>query len=237
MNGSPPDPDATRLRRLLDIQDRERMLIAYDIHDGLSQYLAGAILHLEACRPEELPGRAGPEVQESLRLLRRATAEARRLMSGLRPPVLEDGLEAALAILVASAREEIPQAALAYDLGGIRLPPTVEMTLFRIVQESLTNVLRHAAAARVNVDLSVVGGDLRVVVSDDGRGFEPHAVPTGRLGLEGIQLRAAVAGGHARITSRPGAGTVVEAVLPVPSGSRRPVGGNADSGGLPNRVE
>jgi signal transduction histidine kinase len=241
MNGTAPDPETVRLRRLLDVQDRERLLIAYDIHDGLAQYLTGAILHLEACRPEELPGRAGPEVSESLRLLRRATAEARRLMSGLRPPVLEEGLEKALAALVAAAREDIPEATLTGGLDGLSLPPAVEMTAFRIVQESLTNARRHAAASRVAVSLTVVGGDLHVIVSDDGRGFEPEHVPSGRLGLEGIQLRAAAVGGRARITSSPGTGTVVEAVLPLPAAGRRAnagtPGGPAGSGGLPDRVE
>jgi signal transduction histidine kinase len=229
MNASPPDAETVRLRRLLDIQDRERTLIAYEIHDGLSQYITGAVLHLESCRPGELPDAVAAEVDEALRLLRQAAAEARRLMSGLRPPVLEaGGLGEALATLVASAREDIPAATLAFSLDGIQLPPWLETTIFRVVQESLTNARRHAAAGRVDVSVAPIDGGLRVQVSDDGRGFDPDGVPSGRLGLEGIRQRVLLTGGHATITSRPGEGTLVEVVLPIAGGS---------SGRLADRVE
>jgi len=225
MNACPPDAESLRLRRLLDIQDRERTLIAYEIHDGLSQSITAAVMHLEACRPEELPGEAAAEVAEALRLLRQAAAEARRLMSGLRPPVLEGGgLEEAIITLVAAARADVPTATLDWSLAGIQLPRWLETTVFRVVQESLTNARRHAAATRIDVTVRPVGDELHVGISDDGRGFDPATVPAGRLGLEGIRQRVLLAGGQATIMSRPGEGTLIEVVLPIPGGDAKPAG-------------
>jgi len=219
MNASTPDAEIVRLRRLLDIQDRERTLIAYEIHDGLSQYITGAVLHLESCSPQELSGDATTEVAEALRLLRQGAAEARRLMSGLRPPVLEGcSLEEAIASLVADARGDIPLATLTCSLAGIQLPHWLETTVVRIVQESLTNARRHAAASRVDVTITTVGRDLHVRVSDDGRGFDPATVAPDRLGLEGIRQRVLLTGGRAAIMSHPDGGTRVEVVLPMPGG-------------------
>src|SRR5262249_34964048 len=99
------------LQRLLDLQERERQLVAYDIHDGLVQYLTGGLLHLEAAEPAEKPGKqkGKSDRERGMGLLRDALAEARRLISGLRPPILdEQGVSAALEYLINESRPEVP---------------------------------------------------------------------------------------------------------------------------------
>lgn len=209
------------LRTLLDRQERERQLVAYEIHDGLAQYIAAAIMHLETYEAG-LPGGPGSDshISEVLRLLREATTEARHLIAGLRPPALDElGLVEAIETLVADARLEIPQVDFAADLGGQRLPAELETTLFRITQESLTNIRRHAAAPRAAISLCrQPDGSIRLRVSDDGRGFDPTAIPPHHFGLEGIRQRVELLGGTATVSSSPGQGTVIEvAVFPRPT--------------------
>jgi PAS domain S-box-containing protein len=205
------------LRRLLAIQERERQLVSYEIHDGLSQYLAGAMMHLEAY--EHLLGDAdgGRDLREGLRLLRAAADEARRLIGGLRPPALDElGIVDAIESLVGEARVDVPRVEFRHRLDAGRLPADVETTIFRIVQESLSNVRRHAGADSASVRLEQeAGGGVRVVVEDDGVGFEPSTVPDDRFGLEGIRQRAQLLGGEAMITSLPGRGTTVTVRLPL----------------------
>jgi len=219
--GVQPSPDIARernlLRRLLEIQERERQLVSYEIHDGLAQYLAGAIMHFEAWRAAlgDHPGVG--ELREGMRLLRAAAEEARRLIEGLRPPALDElGIVAAIESLVSDARAEVPEVTFGHELGGPRLPPAVETTIFRIVQESLSNVRKHAAAHRARVDVRRAGDLVIVRVADDGRGFDPAGVPEDRFGLEGIRQRSRLMGAEPRIESLPGKGTTVEVCLPVP---------------------
>jgi len=205
------------LRRLLKIQERERQLVSYEIHDGLAQYLAGAMMHLEAC--EHALGGAGGnrELHEGLRLLRAAADEARRLIGGLRPPALDElGIVDAVESLAADARTDIPRVDFTHGLPARRLPPDVETTIFRIVQESLSNVRRHAGAGAASVSLEQHGEHgVRIVVHDDGIGFDPNTVADDRFGLEGIRQRAWLLGGEPVITSRLGGGTTVTVTLPI----------------------
>lgn len=219
--GPEPSPDIARernlLRRLLEIQERERQLVSYEIHDGLAQYLAGAIMHFEAWQAAlgDHPGVG--ELHEGMRLLHAAAEEARRLIEGLRPPALDElGITAAIESLVADARAEVPEVAFAHDLVGARLPPALETTIFRIVQESLSNVRKHAEARRASIEVRRAGDLVIVRIVDDGRGFDPMRVPDDRFGLEGIRQRSRLMGAEPRIESRPGQGTTVEVRLPVP---------------------
>jgi PAS domain S-box-containing protein len=209
--------ERTLLRRLLKIQERERQLISYEIHDGLAQYLAGAMMHLEAC--EHGLGGSGEnrELREGLRLLRAAADEARRLISGLRPPALDElGIIDAVETLAADARAEVPRVEFTHRLPARRLPPDVETTIFRIVQESLSNVRRHAQAGSASVRIEQHGeNDVQVVVQDDGIGFDPASVADDHFGIEGIRQRAWLLGGEPLITSSPGSGTTVTVTLPI----------------------
>jgi len=205
------------LRRLLAIQERERQLVSYEIHDGLSQYLAGAMMHLDAYEHLVGDGDAVRDLREGLRLLRAAADEARRLIGGLRPPALDElGIVDAIESLVGEARVDVPRVDFHHRLDAGRLPADVETTIFRIVQESLSNVRRHAGADTATVRLEQEpGGGVRVVVEDDGVGFETAGVPDDRFGLEGIRQRAQLLGGEATIMSRPGRGTTVTVALPL----------------------
>lgn len=204
------------LKRLLEIQERERQLVSYEIHDGLAQYLAGALMHLQAYEHAQPSGAVRQDFEQGMRLLAVAATESRRLISGLRPPALDElGIVAAIDSLVAEARIDIPQVTFTHDLPDDRLPPQFETILFRIVQEALTNARKYAAAASATVELKLTDDHVRVCVRDDGRGFDPAAVPDDRFGLEGIRQRCRLMGGEPRIETAPGAGTTIEAILPI----------------------
>jgi PAS domain S-box-containing protein len=208
------------LRRLLEIQERERQLVSYEIHDGLAQYLAGAMMHLQAAehsRPSTVDSR---DLRESLRLLREAVEESRRLVGGLRPPALDElGIVDAIDSLLADARIDVPRIVFHHDLPAARLAAHLETAIFRIVQESLSNVRRHAAANSVEVGVELLGVTgqerIHVFVRDDGTGFDLARVPEDRFGLEGIRQRARLLGGEAVIRSAPGQGTAVEVDFPM----------------------
>lgn len=209
------DRERSMLRRLIDIQERERQLVSYEIHDGLAQYIAGAIMHLEA-HLHAHAGREPRELVEGMRLLRAAAEESRRLIGGLRPPALDElGIVDAIDSLVADARIEIPRVSFTHALPAARLPAAIETTIFRVVQESLTNARRHADARSASIVLEHVPGGVHVRVSDDGRGFDPATVSDDRFGLEGIRQRCRLAGVEPRIESAPGQGTTIDVVLPL----------------------
>jgi two-component system sensor histidine kinase DegS len=160
------------------------------------------------------------ELRESLRLLRAAVDESRRLISGLRPPTLDElGIVAAVESLVADARIDVPQVTFTYDLPPGRLAAQLETTIFRIVQESLSNARRHASASRVDIVVVAKPPEpdrrMRVSVHDNGVGFDPAVVPNTRFGLEGIRQRARMLGSEAVIRSSPGQGTTIEIDLPL----------------------
>lgn len=208
------------LRQMLEIQERERQLVAYEIHDGLAQFLAGAMMHLQALEHAAAPAGSGRELHESLRLLRAAVDESRRLISGLRPPTLDElGIIDAVESLVADARIDVPQVTFSHTLPPDRLTPQLETTIFRIVQESLSNARRHAAASRVDVCIEATGEEplrrIWVSVHDNGVGFDPAVVPETRFGLEGIRQRARMLGSEAVIRSSAGQGTAIEVDLPL----------------------
>lgn len=205
------------LRRLIDIQERERQLVSYEIHDGLAQYIAGAIMHFEA-QQHAMAGHVPREFEQGLRLLRAAADESRRLIGGLRPPALDElGIVEAIESLVADARIEIPRVDFAHDLPAERLPIALETVIFRVVQEALTNARRHSRAKSVEVRVEHVPGGVHVLVRDDGRGFNPAAVPDRHFGLEGIRQRCRLFGAPPAIVSAPRKGTTIEVTLPLPA--------------------
>lgn len=208
------------LRRLIDIQEQERQLVSYEIHDGLAQYIAGAIMHLEAYL-YTLAGREPRELVDGVRLVRAAAEESRRLIAGLRPPALDElGIVDAIESLVADARIEIPRVEFVHALPEERLPPAIETAIFRVVQESLTNARRHAHATRADVSVAQVPAGIHVRVSDDGCGFEPTSIPDSRFGLEGIRQRCRLFGVEPTIDSAPGRGTAIDVVLPLEPSAR-----------------
>jgi PAS domain S-box-containing protein len=204
------------LRRLLDLQERDRQLVAYEIHDGLVQEMTGALMHLEAFKHADDLQQREREFDRGARLLREAVNEARRLISGLRPPVLDEmGIIAAIEYLINEIRPDAGEIEFVHRTTFDRLVPALESAIFRIVQEALNNVRKHSQSARARVELYENGNMLRLIVRDWGRGFDPKLVSRDRFGLQGIRQRARLLGTTAVIDSTPGKGTVITVDLPL----------------------
>ena len=222
--------------RAVEVQEAERTRLSREIHDGIAQRLAGLGFHLSAAQ-DALPDHH-PEAREQIRLARElcelAAAETRAAIGGLRPPVLDDlGLPAALAALArevgAPRRGEGLDVTVAVS-GELEeaLPDHVQTALYRIAQEAVGNCVRHASASYVELVLEHDRERVRLVVRDDGKGFclQDVLAPRGggrgpgrrpdSYGLRGMAERAELLGGRVVISSRPGDGTTVEAVIPVP---------------------
>ena len=207
------------LSELLSLQERERRSLAYDIHDGLAQQLAGALQYYEAFHAMTTFGSPTAENAFNLgtSLLRQAMAETRGLVSGLRPPVLdESGIAAAVGRLARESEQQGgPRIDFHHRLEQSQFPPLLERTVFRIVQEGLTNARRHSRSETVRLELVQEGHRVRILIQDWGIGFDPTKVETSRAGLEGIRERARFLGGQAAIHSAPGAGTRIVVEMPI----------------------
>ncbi|MDP3871488.1 MAG: response regulator [Methyloversatilis sp.] len=200
------------------VREAERARIAREIHDELGQYLTAlsldvSILEMRFCA--SVPALA-EQVESMRRLVDRTISIVRTVASQMRPATMNLGLEAATEWLVS---EFISRTGIACTLklpaAGIQLNDERATAVFRIIQESFTNVMRHAAARHVDVSLRVEAGFLVVQVRDDGRGFEECTVSGKKsFGLMGIRERAIILGGEAQVHSVPGQGTVVEARIP-----------------------
>jgi PAS domain S-box-containing protein len=207
------------LRRLLDSREREKMLLAYDIHDGLVQDIVGAKMILEG-RGGELEDGAtldAKSYQQVLRLLVQAIEEGRRMISELRPPILdEQGIIGSIEYLVAEQFQKSGNhIRFKHNVNFDRISPLLEQTVFRIVQEALNNVVRHSTAPEAEVNLTQTGQRIRIEIRDRGVGFDPADVPADRFGLRGIVERARLFGGIATIDSQPDKGTCVIVEVPI----------------------
>jgi len=207
------------LFRMLRASDHERQLIAYDIHDGLAQQLAAAIMQFETWQhlEEKHHDKAETVYEAGVEMLRQAHSEARRLISGVRPPILdESGFVAAIAHLVHDQRVRTGlKIELFSDVEVDRLPAVAENAVYRIVQEALANACRHSGSPRVRVSLVQQGDMLRLGVQDWGIGFDPEAVLENRFGLSSIRERTRLLGGELLIESAPGQGTHVRVEMPI----------------------
>lgn len=210
-------------RQVLRAQEEERRRIARELHDSTVQSLVVVSNHLEALSLDghDLPPAAGERLDQVHRLVRETAAEVRRFSQNLRPPALDDlGLLPSLEELAAGLRRDEGLAVEVLVLGQRRhLDPEIELALYRIVQEALNNVRRHARATETIVNLRFFPDAVRVVVRDDGQGCElpehlADLTSSGRLGLAGIYERAHLLGGTAEVRSTPGQGTTVSVELP-----------------------
>lgn len=207
------------LWKILQASDHERRLISYEIHDGLAQYLASAWMQFQAYEAQRriAPREAKKSYKTAVELVRQAHFEARRLISEVRPPVIDEtGLETALSHLVHEQRRRGgPKIKFDCDVKFGRLPAILENCLYRIAQEALTNACRHSRSKRVAVILAQEGQDIRLEVQDWGIGFEPDSVEKGHFGLEGIRQRVRLLGGRLKIESTPDSGTLLQVVVPI----------------------
>lgn len=206
------------LRQLLELHERDRELLAFELHDGFAQLLTGAMLNFEAAaqlQPTD-PEKASASFQSGTRLLGESISESRRLVSGLRPPVLDQfGIVPAVEQLVIESQTAGKQQIDFISRGRFqRLARPVESAIFRIVQETLTNARRHSQSQKVRLELSQDGSHVCVMVRDWGVGFDPDRVDENCFGLKGIRERARLLGGQATIQTAPGSGTCVTVKLP-----------------------
>ena len=206
----------------IELQELERRRVAADVHDGISQRLVSLWYHLSAA--EETLGPTSTEVAAELasakELTTAALEEARRTIVGLRPAVLDDlGLGPGLESLAAT----LPGVSAVVELDTCDLPAHVETALFRIAQEALQNVAKHSAATSVQLSLAATGTGARLVVADDGRGFDVDRERDERrpdaYGLAGMAERAALVGARVTVVSTPGSGTTVTVDVPCGNGS------------------
>ncbi len=208
-------------QRVLEAQEAERRRVAHELHDELGQSLTAIKINLQAS--ERFQGQTVKELNaENIRIIEDALQQVRRLALALRPSVLDDlGLIPALRwIADQTAQRSGFVVNFACSMPESRLPPTVETACFRIVQEALTNIARHSRATRVEIDLSLEGGNLMLCVQDDGCGFDvpairAHAVAGRSIGVLGMQERATLIGGHLEIESAPGQGCILRLRCPL----------------------
>lgn len=220
---------AERMREYLAVanlaQEEERARIARDIHDGSLQYLVALRRRLDLFKKDYLRSGATHSGSETLAdidsLLDAAVQDLREFARNLRPPVLDDfGLVSACEWLAEQTEKEGIRVVFGPSGSLRRLPQEVEVTAFRIVQESLANAVKHSRATQVDVGLEFGQDELRIVVRDNGQGFDLPDTPgalarAGQMGLVGMFERAEMLNGSIDLQSAPGKGTVLSVILPV----------------------
>jgi signal transduction histidine kinase len=207
--------------KLLGAQEEERRRVAYEVHDGLAQVASAAHQHLQAFARRYPPdaARGRRDLERIVRLVRETVSGARRIIANLRPTALDDlGLAATISLEVERLRDEGYQVDYEENLGEERLPVTVEIALFRVAQEALVNMRKHAQTRRVRIELRRWGQEVRLEIRDYGRGFDPTAQPLEsgpgeRVGLAGMRERVSALDGALEIHSSASAGTSVAATV------------------------
>lgn len=208
-------------RRLGEAQEVERQRVARDLHDSIGQLTAGLSMAFKAIDSAGvLPPPVAARLAEAQAISAALGKEVHSLAVRLRPTSLDDlGLDAALSQLVLEWSGRTGVAANFHSASDAdhRLPPDVETTIYRVVQEALTNVAKHAAATSVGVLVRRPAGVVSLVVEDDGVGFDPGAA-TDRLGLLGMRERVDLVGGELEIEAEPGHGTTILVTIPLAKG-------------------
>jgi PAS domain S-box-containing protein len=207
------------LNQLLRARDRERQIVAYEIHDGLAQKLTAATMQFQMYKHVR-----HKDLEESARicdvvgdLLDQCLAETRRLINDLRPPILDEcGVEAAIQHLLAESRSHAgTEMSFHSEVQRVRLDPVLENAIYRIAQESLSNACRHSKSDRVRIELRQNDERVQIVVQDWGVGFDPQSVDEQCFGLAGVRERARLLGGEVDVTTGLGEGTRIAVELPI----------------------
>jgi two-component system sensor histidine kinase UhpB len=200
-------------RQALVVQEAERRRIARELHDEVGQTLTGVILQIEglaASIPDELRG----QLDELRETARHGTEEVRRIARRLRPDALEElGLQSALAALASAFEQQARVTVLRRLEEAVTISPEEELVIYRVAQEALTNVARHAGATTVELRLRDTQEAMVLTVRDDGRGM-PEGAAASSHGIRGMRERAMLVGATLRIDSPAGGGTVIELSIP-----------------------
>ena len=205
------------VQRVVEAQEQERARLARELHDETGQALTSILLGLKGLEDVVDTSEGSASVAALRELVVSTLRNVRGLAVELRPTALDDfGLVPALERLAETFREKTGvEVAIEAQLGEARLEPSLETTLYRLVQEALTNVLKHADARHVSISLVRKDGSVSAVVEDDGRGFSPETPRREALGLVGMRERVGLVGGRISIESAPGAGTTLAVEVPV----------------------
>jgi two-component system, NarL family, sensor histidine kinase UhpB len=203
-------------RRALAAQEQERKRIARELHDEVGQVLTGVMLELEQAARSE-PQANGDRLAEAREAVRRSLDDVRRIARELRPEALDHlGLQSAVrSLCIEAGAHDGLRVDAELNLGDAEMSAEVELVVYRVAQESLTNVMRHSGASHVTVVLEGVDGGLRLLVRDDGSGLPPGAAGDG---IAGMRERALHVGGRLTFSSPPGGGTEVRLDIPLPEG-------------------
>lgn len=206
---------------ILETEDNERQRIAKELHDGLGQILTSISLNLMAVRKNmtALDSKNQGRVQTAFESINQAITDTRNISHNLMPGSVEDfGYVSAVESMVGAinAASDL-QISFYHNLGKKRLQPAMEVVLFRISQEAINNILRHAQAKEVSLQLMRYEEDIILTVEDDGRGFDTDILSnnTGHFGLTSMENRATAAGGTLAVESQPGKGTLITVELPI----------------------
>jgi len=203
------------LRHTIEVQDRERQLIVYEIHDGLVQYVTGALMQLESLRGNLPRSTFTEQIDSVTNILQRAVAEGRRLINGIRTPVLDDwGVVAAIDQLLDEEDRAHVQVEFIKDETLGRMERGIEEALYRITQEALTNIGKHSQSKHLRIELRRKGDRVQLEVRDWGVGFAPSNGSKRVHGLKGMSKRARMLGGRCTVESSPGQGTRILVDLP-----------------------
>jgi signal transduction histidine kinase len=204
------------MRRVVAAQELERRRLARELHDETGQALTSILLGLKTLEQSVETEQSREAVAAVRELVVSTLRDVRRLAVELRPAALDDfGLAPALERLAETVRQDTSvEVEIEVGIGGDRLPADVETTMYRIVQEALTNISKHADATRVSILLARKKHAVVIVVEDDGGGFDPGDKTTG-LGLAGMRERVMLLGGQLRVETSPGRGTTIAAEVPL----------------------
>jgi len=202
-------------RRALIVQEDERRRIARELHDEVGQTLTGVMLQVEGLAAA-IPDGLREQLDELRETARRGTEDVRRIASQLRPEALEDlGLQSALAGLVSSFGEQARARVTRRLEPSLPLSAEQELVVYRVAQEALTNIARHADAEHVDLRLQREDRETVLTVRDDGRGLDPRAQSSSH-GIRGMRERAMLIGARLTIGTPAGGGTEVELRIPTP---------------------
>jgi signal transduction histidine kinase len=208
------------VRRVIEAQELERSRLARELHDETGQALTSILLGLRGIRAARTADEA-ERVEADLReLVVQALQDVRSLAVELRPAALDDfGLVPALERLAETFSERSGITTVVEpNLGSGRLPSEAETMLYRLVQEALTNVVKHSEATQVSIILTRRDGGVNALIEDNGSGFDTDVVGNGALGLVGMRERVALLGGTLKVESSPGGGTTLAAYVPLSAG-------------------
>lgn len=219
---------ATLSRQLISAQETERRRLAHELHDEIGQVLTGVHLSLQHVR-NLCEGEAASRIDDSDHVIQRAITQVRDMSLNLRPHMLDDfGLAAALRWFL--ERQEGNGLDIHYrcDATGVELPLELKNSCFRVVQEAVTNVQRHARAKNLWVEIDETEHEMRLCIRDDGRGFdagkiEAQAETGGAFGILGMRERVELHDGRFELESNVDQGTTIRARLPIPNSAPRAV--------------